>query len=155
MPEVRCRRGDELTAAELHALLQLRVAIFVVEQECAYQEIDGRDLDPTTEHLWIEDDQGVTAAVRVLADRANGPTAVKVGRVVTRADRRGEQLAARLIQTAHDRLGPVESRLEAQSHLVGYYGNFGYVADGPEYIEDDIPHTPMFRPAPTVNGATT
>lgn len=148
MSEVRCRRGDELTPAELHALLQLRVAIFVVEQNCPYQEIDGRDLDPSTEHVWIEDDAGVAATIRVLADPDNGPSAVKIGRVVTRVDRRGEQLSAQLIRHTLARLGAVESRLEAQSHLVDYYAGFGYRPNGPEYLEDGIPHTPMLRPAP-------
>ena len=149
MPDTRLetfvRRGPELTAAELHALLRLRVDVFVVEQDCPYHEIDGLDLRTDTEHLWFEDDRGVTAYLRLLGV---GTGDVRVGRVVTRSDQRGGGVAASIIDAALERLGPVETRLEAQSHLVGYYGRFGYEVDGAEYLEDGIPHTPMRRAAP-------
>ncbi len=145
--------GPELEARELHDVLQLRVEVFVVEQECAYPELDGRDLEATTRHVWISDDQGIASYIRVLADAPNGVDARRIGRVVTRPDRRGEQLAARLIRVTLDRLGPIDTRLEAQSHLVGYYSTFGYEPSGHEYIEDGIPHTPMTRLATGTNRA--
>lgn len=122
------------------------MAVFVVEQECPYQEVDGRDLDADTLHMWIEDDDGIAAYIRILADPDHGSEAVKIGRVVTRSDCRGRQLSASLIRSALQELPGAESRLEAQSHLVGYYRTFGYEPSGPEYIEDGIPHTPMTRP---------
>lgn len=134
--------GPALTAEQLHAILELRVAVFVVEQACAYQEIDGQDLASDTRHVWLEDNDGVAAYIRVLGESGD----CRIGRVVTRPSRRGEQLAAQLIRWTLDRLGDIETRLEAQSHLLGYYRTFGYEPDGPEYIEDDIPHTPMVRP---------
>ncbi len=137
--------GSELSTLELHDILLLRVDVFVVEQECAYPEIDGRDLESDTRHVWIEDAHGVAAYIRVLADPANGPEARRIGRVVTRPDRRGEQLAAHLIRSTLDQLGLIDTRLEAQSHLVDYYGSFGYEPCGDEYLEDGIPHTPMVR----------
>jgi len=143
--------GPALTLEQLHAILELRVAVFVVEQECAYQEVDGQDLEPETEHVWIEDDVGIAAYIRILGDAEHGPAARKIGRVVTRPDRRGEQLAAALIRSSLDRLAGLDTRLEAQTHLVGYYGTFGYESCGPEYIEDGIPHTPMARRAPQVS----
>ena len=138
--------GSDLSAEQLHAILRLRIDVFVVEQECAYPEIDGRDLEADTEHVWIEDDIGITAYIRLLADDG----AIRIGRVVTRPDRRGEQLAARLINSTLERLGPIDTRLEAQSHLVDYYRGFGYEPDGAEYVEDGIPHTPMLRPVPNL-----
>lgn len=151
--EIFAVSGPELAAEQLHDILRLRVDVFVVEQECPYPEIDGADLAPTTQHIWTADDKGVTAYVRLLGvdDTTGGP--VRIGRVVTRADRRGEQLANDLIERSLQRLGFVETELEAQSHLVGWYERFGFAPDGDEYIEDGIPHTPMRRGAP--DGATT
>lgn len=135
--------GPELSARQLHDLLRLRVDVFVVEQDCPYPEIDGNDLRADTEHVWIADDAGPAVYVRLLAV---GSGTVRVGRVVTRADRRGESLARRLIQSCLDRLGPIETRLDAQSHLVDWYRGLGYEPDGAEFMEDGIPHTPMVRP---------
>lgn len=146
--------GSDLTGRQMHDILRLRVDIFVVEQNCPYHEIDGRDVEADTRHLWVADDVGVASYIRILTDPANGADARKIGRVVTRADRRGEQLGARLIAAALEQFGSVDTRLEAQSHLVGYYRRFGYEPDGPEYVEDGIPHTPMFRPADLASPAS-
>lgn len=144
-PRVEHVAGPELTARELYEILRLRVDVFVVEQECPYPELDGRDLEAETRHVWVEDATGVASYVRVLADQPNGSDARRIGRVVTRPDRRGEQLAGQLLSAILNRLGPVDTRLEAQSHLTSYYGTFGYEPSGAEYIEDGIPHTPMAR----------
>lgn len=144
MSEQQITRGDALSAAQLHDILRLRVDVFVVEQDCAYPEIDGADLLPDTEHVWIVDDHGIASYVRLLGVAGTGP--VRVGRVVTRPDRRGEALSHQLIDSTLQRLGPIETRLEAQSHLAGWYGRLGYRVDGDEYIEDGIPHVPMVRP---------
>jgi ElaA protein len=149
MVEVRSCPGDRLDAATLYALLRLRSVVFVVEQECPYLDLDGRDLRPDTLHLWCEDDEGeVTASVRVLAEIGGGH---RIGRVVTRAEARGRGLARQLIRWALAELGPVETVLDAQSHLRGFYERLGYVVDGPEFVEDGIPHLPMRRPAPPID----
>lgn len=139
--------GPELSASQLHDILRLRVDVFVVEQDCPYPEIDGHDLCADTEHVWFADDRGVAAYVRLLDVDSDS---VRVGRVVTRPDRRGESLARHLIHACLERLGQVETRLDAQSHLVEWYRNLGYEPAGDEFIEDGIPHTPMVRvPPPT------
>lgn len=143
--------GPELSSRQLHDILRLRVDVFVVEQECPYPEIDGRDLDADTEHTWIADENGIAAYVRLLGV---GSDSVRVGRVTTRADRRGESLSHQLIQSCLDRLGAVETRLDAQSHLVDWYRRHGYEPDGAEFIEDGIPHTPMVRPARSAERAS-
>jgi ElaA protein len=140
----RVARFDELTARELHDLLRLRVDVFVVEQECAYPELDGRDTEPGTEHVWFADDAGPTAYLRVLAEPDGG---VRIGRVVTRADVRGSGAAARLVADVLARHDGTPAALEAQSYLVGFYARFGFAPAGPEYVEDGIPHVPMRRPA--------
>lgn len=139
------RRGDELTAHELYALLTLRVDVFVVEQECAYPELDGQDLLDTTYHGYVTDEAGVTATVRLLT----GETPARVGRVVTRFDARGAGLAEVLVHAAHGRCAGAGSMLDAQTHLVDWYTNLGWSVAGSESIEDGIPHTPMQRDVDT------
>lgn len=138
--------GPDLSARQLHDILQLRVDVFVVEQDCPYPEIDGCDLESDTEHIWIADDDGIAAYLRLLAV---GSDSVRVGRVVTRSDRRGDSLARKLIEFSIERLPGVETHLDAQSHLVDWYRRLGYEPNGVEFIEDGIPHTPMHRPVPT------
>lgn len=142
------RLGPELTAAELHAVLALRVAVFVVEQACPYPEVDGRDLDAGTGHRWLADDTGIACYLRTLLDPADGG-AVRIGRVVTRADRRGQGLAARLLSdtlTESD-AGGHPTVLAAQTRLQTWYEGFGYAVTGPEFLDDGVPHVPMHRPA--------
>ncbi|MDP1807243.1 MAG: GNAT family N-acetyltransferase [Acidimicrobiales bacterium] len=135
--------GLQIGAGDLYALLCLRSEVFVVEQACAYLDLDGRDLEPGTTHLWLTDAYGgVASGVRLLTEPAGGH---RVGRVVTAPAHRGHHLAGRLIDEALAVAGgPVV--LDAQSHLVEVYERHGFAADGPEFVEDGIPHTPMRRP---------
>jgi ElaA protein len=134
----------ELDPPTLYALLRLRTEVFVVEQRCPYPELDGRDLEAGTRHLWFvpdgEPDQP-QAYLRVL-DEPDGTA--RIGRVCTLAKARGAGLSARLLTAALDLVGPDRPCvLDAQSYLVGLYAGLGFVASGPEFVEDGIPHTPM------------
>ncbi len=140
-PAIVWRRGPELTAAELHDLLRLRVDVFVVEQACAYPEVDGRDLLESTLHAWIGVDGQLGASLRLLLDHEPP----QIGRVVTDPRFRGQGLAERLLDEAHRRAGAAGSFLEAQSYLVAWYGRQGWQACGDEFVEDGIPHVPMQR----------
>ncbi len=132
------RSGDELTAREIHDLLELRIAVFVVEQRCPYAEIDGRDLEPSTTHMWVTDGSSIVGTLRILD---NGHER-RIGRVATREDHRGRGVAARLMNAALQRSsGPVV--LDAQSYLVDWYRHFGFEPTGAEFVEDGIPHVPM------------
>ena len=145
MVAVHTSPGNELDAPTLYALLQLRAEVFVVEQDCPYLDLDGRDLEADTLHVWCRDDQGcISSAIRVLTE-ADGRR--RIGRVVTRPEGRGQGQARQLIHWALDRLGPVETVLDAQSHLRGFYEGLGYEVDGAEFVEDGIPHLPMRRRA--------
>ncbi|MEZ5340196.1 MAG: GNAT family N-acetyltransferase [Acidimicrobiales bacterium] len=135
--------GDQLSATQVYDLLRLRVDVFVVEQACPYAEVDGLDLLPTTEHLWLADDHGVAATVRLLDD----PAGRRIGRVATRFDCRGQRLAGQLLDEALITIGEGASLLEAQSYLVDFYASFGFEPAGAEYLEDGIPHVPMVRAA--------
>ncbi len=137
--------GPDLTTQQIHDLLKLRVDIFVVEQACPYPEIDGRDLATDTTHLWIEGDSStpITAALRILTDESEK----RIGRVVTHADHRSGGLSTRLMEAALDVVGSVPIVLDAQAHLTEFYARFGFAADGPEFLEDGIPHVTMRRAA--------
>ena len=137
---LRAVPAADLTATNLYAILRLRSEVFVVEQECAYLDPDGRDLEPGTTHLWLETaDGGVAAYVRLLTEPGGGH---RIGRVVTDPDHRGLQFAGRLIDHA---LTLAESPvvLDAQAHLAHVYARHGFERAGDDFIEDGIPHTPM------------
>ncbi|MFE3546633.1 GNAT family N-acetyltransferase [Nocardia sp. NPDC059177] len=138
-------RAADLDAATLYRLLRLRVEVFVVEQECAYPELDGRDLLPTTQHLWFEDDGEVVATLRLLQDHEDGVRSFRIGRVCTAVPARGRGYATRLLRAALAETGWAAVRLDAQSHLVDMYAAFGFAPDGAEFLDDGIPHTPMRR----------
>jgi ElaA protein len=129
----------------LYDVLRLRVDVFVVEQECAYPELDGRDVEPDAVVLWAEEDDRVLATVRLLVDHADD--GMRIGRVATAPQARGRGLAADLMRLAIDRADGSLVRLDAQAHLEGWYARFGFAVDGPEFLEDGIPHVPMTRPA--------
>jgi ElaA protein len=135
---------DQLDSVTLYGLLRLRVDVFVVEQHCAYPELDGRDLEPGTRHIWLEDAGTPSAYLRVLCE-PDGLT--RIGRVCVAPRVRGSGVAKLLMRTALDLIGDQLSTLDAQAHLVDFYAGFGYRVAGPEYVEDGIPHVPMCRPA--------
>jgi ElaA protein len=144
-PVLRTARFAELTPFELYALCRLRVDVFVVEQECPYPELDGRDTEPGTWHVWLTDDSAedgeVLATLRVLDDGATRA----IGRVATAAGARGRGLAARMVEAGIDLCEGLPITMGAQSHLEEWYGRFGFRRSGEGYVEDGIPHVPMRR----------
>jgi len=140
-PRLRQAPFADLTGLEVYGLCRLRVDVFVVEQQCPYPELDGRDLEPGTVHLWVESDGRVAATIRVLDD---GDTRA-IGRVATAASFRGRGLAGRLVHEGIARCAGFPITLGAQAHLEGWYERFGFRRSGPGYVEDGIPHVPMRR----------
>jgi ElaA protein len=131
--------GDQLDVRCLHDILALRSGVFVVEQSCHYQDVDGRDLDPTTVHLWTERPDGTIASYLRILDEGDHR---RIGRVLTSVDERGRGLAAALLRGALAEVRrPVT--LSAQSHLTGWYERFGFTVTGAEYLDAGIPHRPM------------
>lgn len=137
---VRSARLVELDPRTLYRLLQLRVDVFVVEQACAYPELDGRDLESDAVHWWAQEGEDVLAALRVLVEPDG---ARRIGRVVSAPAARSRGLAAELMRRALASIGTGPVVLDAQSHLEGWYARFGFAAAGPGFLEDGIPHTPM------------
>jgi ElaA protein len=137
----------EIPATTLYRILWLRVAVFVVEQKAAYAELDGRDIEPGALHVWAEEDDDVLGALRILDEG----DAWRIGRVVTSTAARGRgvgaQLMRRAIAVCVERDASRRFVLDAQEHLAGWYGRFGFVPSGDPYVEDAIPHVPMMRAA--------
>jgi ElaA protein len=132
----------EMDPATLYRVLRLRTDVFVVEQECPYPELDGRDLEPDARQLWIEDGEQLQATLRVLRDPDG---TARIGRVATAASARGAGLAALLMTRALELTGDADVVLGAQSYLYDWYARFGFVRDGADYVEDGIAHVPMRR----------
>jgi ElaA protein len=144
MTDLRVATGDELTAAELYAVLKLRVDVFVVEQKAPYPELDGRDLLPETVHLWCPATGEPRAYLRLLTEPTGGR---RIGRVCTTATARGTGLGGRLMAEAMRRIGPAEAVLDAQTYAQDFYARFGFRPEGEPFDEDGIEHITMRRPA--------
>jgi ElaA protein len=140
---------QELSAAELYAVLAARSSVFVVEQSCAYQDADGYDLD--AQHLIVWSGGEVAACLRVLAPGAKLPER-SIGRLLTSQAFRGTGLGRQLVAHVLQRLDaafPAEPvRIGAQARLQLFYESFGFHRASDVYMEDGIPHIEMLRSAP-------
>jgi ElaA protein len=139
--------AQDLSAATLYELLKLRVEVFVVEQACAYPELDGRDLLAETRHFWLENADGeVISTLRLMEEHIGGEKSFRIGRVCTKQSARGHGHTTRLLQAALAEVGDYRCRIDAQTYLVEMYSAHGFIRDGDEYLDDGIPHVPMLRP---------
>jgi ElaA protein len=142
-------RLEELNAMQLHALFAAREAVFVVEQACAYQELDAWDL--AAEHLIAWQGEQVAAYLRLLAPgvRFAEPS---VGRVLTAKPQRrtglGRELLRRGLHRVDTRYSQRDLRISAQLYLERFYRSFGFVPASEPYPEDGIAHIEMLRRAP-------
>jgi len=140
--------GGELDVATLYDVLALRSAVFVVEQECAYQDIDGLDLAAGTGHVVGRIDDEIAAYARILAPDAEHPTP-RIGRVIVSGSVRGRQLGRELMGRALASCAtrwPGEAvELGAQAHLTAFYASLGFESVGEPYDEDGILHQWMRR----------
>jgi ElaA protein len=150
MSDIKRGKFAELDGATVFAIARLRQAVFVVEQECAYPDLDDYDLDAETLHFWVEGDSPTetVATLRVLRNRASDDSGDwKIGRVCTALAARGTGLSAELFGAAMDFLGPdADVTLGAQTYAAGFYRRFGFTEEGEEYDEDGIMHIEMRRP---------
>ncbi|MBB3591170.1 ElaA protein [Rhizobium sp. BK529] len=137
---------DELSARELYDLLRMRVDVFVVEQNCPYPELDGKDIDAL--HLRLMDGDELIGSTRLLKPYSVEHP-VKIGRVVVSPAHRGKRLGEALMKesiAACEKFFPANSiALSAQAHLRRFYESFGFVKTSEEYLEDGIPHIDMVR----------
>ncbi|WP_244304390.1 GNAT family N-acetyltransferase [Leucobacter viscericola] len=116
----------------------------MLEQDCVYLDLDGRDLEQTTIQVWAETNQGeIASSVRILNEDALEPGLRSIGRVVTAPQHRGLGIAAAVLNTAIEICEDHPIQIHAQSYLTEWYARFGFRANGEEFLEDGIPHTPM------------
>ncbi|WP_404381957.1 GNAT family N-acetyltransferase [Knoellia locipacati] len=142
-PDLRVQRFADLDPVVAYRLWALRSEVFVVEQAAAYLDLDGRDAEPGTWHVWCADADGSpVATLRVLADGGEW----RVGRVATDVAHRGRGLAGAMMREVLSRWGSEPVVLDAQVYLQQWYAGFGFVVTGDPYEDEDgIPHVPMRR----------
>ncbi|WP_242954702.1 GNAT family N-acetyltransferase [Desulfitobacterium chlororespirans] len=140
--ELIVKRFEELTAEELYEILKIRVAVFVVEQNCPYQEIDGKDKQSF--HIYLKDDCGIQAYLRVV-DKGVSFNEVSIGRVIA-VKRRcgiGSRILSEGVKVAKNRLGAAAIKIEAQTYAKEFYEQQGFKQVSEEFLEDGIPHIQM------------
>lgn len=152
----RCKSWNELGREELYSLLKLRSEVFVVEQDCVYQDMD--DKDKVGLHVWMEragapaaEGGEILATTRLLPAGVSYPEEVSIGRVVTAQSVRrggwGKALMKRSLDEVHAAWKGEPIRISAQQYLEAFYCSFGFTTVGESYLEDGIPHVAMTRPA--------
>lgn len=138
--ELHCKAFDELTAGELHEILRVRCAVFVVEQNCPYQDVD--DIDLQSLHIYLEENEKIAAYLRCFQQV---PNTARIGRVLTmeRGKGLGRPLMEAGIRAAKQQLHADKIEIEAQCYASGFYNKFGFEISGEAFLEDGIPHVPM------------
>ncbi len=142
---LHAKHFTDLNVDELYKILQARNAVFVVEQKCAYQDLDG--IDRQALHVWLEEDGKILAYLRVF-DAPGLEDTVQIGRVLTTV--RGEGLGTKILQAGikaatdfHQNARAVQ--LEAQCYATGFYAREDFAEKGETFDEDGIPHVLMVR----------
>ncbi|HEY4553178.1 MAG TPA: GNAT family N-acetyltransferase [Bacillaceae bacterium] len=142
--EWKLKTFEELTNVELYRILQERVNVFVVEQECPYPEVDGHDF--VSRHLFLQDGDKVAAYLRILPKGTTYPEA-SIGRVIVSKDYRkrglGLELMSRALEFIRENTEDRTVKIQAQEYLRRFYGSFGFQAVSDVYLEDGIPHIDM------------
>lgn len=141
------KRFDELSTVELYEILQLRQAVFVVEQTCPYLDADGADVHAF--HLFARDNNGaIVAYARLFLPSSEAPYS-RIGRVISAGSVRrqglGRELMRQAIAWCEQQAPNAPIRLGAQVYLRRFYQDFGFQEISAEYLEDDIPHVDMER----------
>lgn len=143
------KKFDELTIDEFHDIVQLRIDVFVVEQNCPYPELDGRDRDAY--HFFGRSDSGKIVAYTRIFKAGDYYEQPSIGRVVVEVGFRregiGYELMRRTLKQMEILFGRVEIKIGAQKYLRKFYENLGFQKVGSEYLEDGIPHVYMIRKA--------
>tara|TARA_B100000768_G_C11284793_1_gene381640 strand:+ start:14077 stop:14532 length:456 start_codon:yes stop_codon:yes gene_type:complete len=140
------KKFSELSLDDLYKIIQLRIDVFVVEQDCPYSDLDDKDQNAT--HLYYETEEGeIIGYIRIL-DKGVSYKEIAIGRVIIKESCRKYKLGHQLMQDGIDyirSLGETEIRISAQEHLREFYERLGFEKMGGMYLEDNIPHIQMFK----------
>lgn len=141
-----CKAFDSLTPVELYSILQLRNEVFVVEQNCVYQDCD--DKDQQSYHFMGWQQNKLVAYTRLIPGGV-AFAEISIGRVVTspsiRGTKIGKQLMQRSIEKLHELFGKIPIKIGAQLYLKGFYESLGFIKCSDLYLEDGIEHIKMIR----------
>lgn len=140
------KKFNELTTYELYDILKLRETVFIVEQNCAYLDCDGMDIN--CYHLFAYADNKLMAYLRIIPAEHNQPNIVSIGRVIVHPNFRGKEIGKILFlkgKKAVKNLYGINTKItiSAQHHLQKFYQNLGFTPVGEVYDEDGIPHIKM------------
>ena len=142
--KINIKTFNELSTSELYHILQLRSEVFVVEQDCVYQDIDGKD--DKALHIIGKENEEIVAYTRCF-DKGFYFEEASIGRVVVQQDQRkygyGHQIITASIQAIKERFSTDHIKLSAQQYLVKFYESHGFTSEGEGYLEDGIPHIAM------------
>ena len=143
--EYHSRNLKDMDPRTLYRILKLRSDVFVVEQSCAYPELDGRDLEEDSLQVWCTKNLDIPATLRILTEEQS----LRIGRVVADKNYRGTGIARDLFTYALNQCSHVAPHkkivLDAQAPLQAWYESFGFTRAGEEFLEDGIPHVPMLK----------
>lgn len=140
--ELVIKNFSELTTKELYEILKVRAAVFVVEQNCVYQDLD--DIDYRSIHVFYRGEDEIAAYLRIFEkDREKG--IFQIGRVLTvkRGIGLGEKIMREAIAAAKKQIDAKQIKLEAQVYAIGFYEKVGFEVCSGEFLEDGIPHVEM------------
>jgi ElaA protein len=143
--KVDIKQFYELSLDEFHDIIALRIEVFIIEQDCPYQDLDGKD--KKSHHLFIRNnDNQIIATARILPPGLSYPE-ISIGRVVSSAKNRESKLGHLIMEQSltfiHKKWENQSVKLSAQTHLTKFYEKHGFNSTGKEYFEDGIPHTEM------------
>ncbi|MGG7162276.1 GNAT family N-acetyltransferase [Clostridium ihumii] len=139
------KRFNDLTNIELYEILKLRNEVFIVEQNCAYQDCDNKDFK--SYHILSYDNENIVAYLRIL-EKSVSYNEVSIGRVLVKKNYRGKGIARKNMLYAmsfiEDKLKEDRIRISAQQYLLEFYKSLGFKVVSDIYLEDNIPHVEMF-----------
>lgn len=140
--ELIVKEFDDLTTRELFEIYKLRSAVFVVEQNCPYQDVDDTDL--VSIHVYLKDKEGIQAYVRVIPKGVSFDE-VSLGRLITVKRRMGlgYKIMSEAIEIARERFNAKVIKINAQVYAISLYEKLGFVQTSDEYLDDGIPHIEM------------
>lgn len=154
MSKITIKPFDQLSLDELYAIMRLRQEVFVVEQDCAYLDADGKD--QPAHHVMLWDGTALAGTTRLLPAGTSYAAYTSIGRVANPLSHRGRGLGKAIMQASIEWLATThpnyDIKISAQCYLDRFYSDLGFVATGETYLEDGIPHQAMIYPLQSLGG---